>query len=124
MNRSTFMIIAAIIALVFGVGFLLVPAQVMAMYGTTLDVPGMFIGRYFGSALLGVGLLTWLARKAQGDNEALRAIILGNFIFTVAGTVVAVLDKFTGGGNAMVWSTVLIFFLLAIGFGYYQFKKK
>lgn len=124
MNRSTFMIIAAIVALVFGVGFLLVPAQVMSIYGTTLDLPGMFIGRYFGSALLGIGLMTWMARKAQADNEALKAVVLGDFIFTLAGTVVAILDKFTGGGNAMVWSTVLIFLLLAIGFGYYQFVKK
>lgn len=124
MNRSTFMLIAAIIALLFGVGFLLIPAQMISMYGITLSVGGLFMCRYFGAALIGMGLLTWLSRKAKGDNEALRAIILGGFIFSLAGTVVALADVFTGEGTSVVWSSVVIYLVLAAGFGYYQFKKK
>jgi hypothetical protein len=39
MNRSRFLVIASILGLVFGLAFLLVPAQLMSLYGVTLDRP-------------------------------------------------------------------------------------
>jgi len=122
MKLNTFLAIAAIVAFLFGLAFILVPVQTMSMYGVTLDISGQFVGRYLGSAFLGVAVLTWFARNTQG-NGALRAILLGNFVLTVTGFVVALFDVFTGVGNALVWSTVVIYLLLGVGFGYFYFKK-
>ena len=122
MKRGTFMAIAAVIAFVFGLAFILVPGQTMSAYGVTLDAAGQFVARYLGSAFLGVAVLTWFGRKAtQGD--ALRAIVLGAFVLSVTGLVVAVLDGIYGSGNALVWSTVAIYLFLTVGFGYFQFAK-
>ena len=122
MKLSTFMAIAAVLAFVFGLAFILVPAQTMSAYGVTLDAAGQWVGRYLGSAFLGIAVLGWLARNAtQGD--ALRAILLGLFVLSVTGLVVAVLDRIYGSGNALVWSTVAIYLFLTVGFGYYQFSK-
>ena len=122
MKLNTFMAIAAIVAFLFGLSFILMPVQTMSMYGVTLDISGQFIGRYLGSAFLGVAVLTWFARNTKG-NGALRAILLGSFVLSLTGFVVALFDKFTGVGNALVWSTVVIYLLLGAGFGYFYFKK-
>ena len=123
MKLNTFMSIAAVVAFLFGLAFLLAPVQTMSMYGVALDVTGQYIARYLGSAFLGIGILTWFARNAKPDNEALRAIILGAFILTLTGFVASVFDALYGVGNSLVWSTVVIYFLLAVGFGYFQFGK-
>ncbi len=122
MKLNTFLAIAAIVAFLFGLAFILVPVQTMSMYGVTLDISGQFLGRYLGSAFLGVAVLTWFARNSKEDG-ALRAILLGNLVLTLTGFVVALLDVFTGVGNALVWSTVVIYLLLGAGFGYFYFKK-
>ncbi len=122
MKLGTFMAIAAVIAFVFGLAFILVPVQTMAMYGVTLDVGGQWLGRYLGSAFIGIAVLNWFARNAA-QNGAKRAIILGFFVLSITGLIVAVLDGLYGSGNALVWSTVVIYLFLALGFGYFQFAK-
>ncbi len=122
MKLNLFMAIAAIVAFLFGLAFLLIPAQTMSMYGITLDIAGRFLGRYLGSAFLGVAVLTWFARNTKEDG-ALRAILLGNIVLSLTGLIVAVFDVFTGSGNSLAWSTVVIYLLLGVGFSYFYFKK-
>ena len=97
--------------------------QTMSLYGVTLDASGEYVGRYLGSAFIGVACMTWFARFANPKGQGMRAIILGDFILCITGFVASLFDKFYGVGNNMVWSTVAIYFLLAVGFGYFQFRK-
>ncbi len=120
MKFNTFLAIAAVLAALYGLGFLLIPAQTLALYGITLDVNGLFIARYLGSAFLGVAVLSWMARSLTAQ-EALRPIILGDFVISLTGLVVAVWDAFAGGGNALSWVTVVIYLFLTLGFAYFQF---
>ena len=122
MKLSTFMAVAAVLALLFGLAFILMPAQLMSLYGVTLEAGGQWVGRYLGSAFIGIAVLTWLARNAP-QGEALRAVVLGLFILSITGLVVAVLDGLFGPGSGLVWSTVAIYLFLTWGFGYFQFMK-
>jgi hypothetical protein len=122
MKRSTFMVIAAVLAVVFGLGFILAPAWTLSSYGITLEVPGQWVGRYFGSALIGIAVLTWLARNLE-PGEGLRTVVLGNLVLAVLGLVVAVLDAISGVGNALLWLNVVIYLFLTVGFGYFQFVE-
>jgi len=122
MKLGTFMAIAAVLAFVFGLAFILVPAQMMSSYGVTLEAAGQWVGRYLGSAFLGVAVLTWLGRNVT-PGDARRAILLGLFVLSVTGLVVTVQDRIYGSGNALVWSTVAIYLFLTVGFGYFQFSK-
>jgi hypothetical protein len=122
MRFSTFMAIAALLALLFGLGFLLFPAELMSSYGVTLEEAGQWVGRYLGSAFMGISVLAWLARKAERGG-ALRAIVLGFLVLSAVSLVVAILDVIYGAGNALVWSTVVIHVFLTVGLGYFQFVK-
>ena len=122
MKHSVFMAIAAILALIVGLAFALIPAQLLSIYGITLEADGEWIARCLGSAFLGVAVTTWLGRNApQGD--ALRAILLGDFVLTGAGLVMSMLFSIRGSGNALIWSTAAVYALLTAGFGYFRFVK-
>jgi hypothetical protein len=122
MKLSTLFIIAAVISFLYGLAFMIVPANTMALYGVNLSVGGLFIVRYLGATFIGLAVLAWLARNAR-PSEARAAIVLALFTTTALGFVVALYDKFAGVGNALVWSSVVIYLLLAIGFGYFSFMR-
>ena len=123
MKLSALMIVNAIVAAVFGLGFVLAPGQVMSLYsseaGATLDL----MCQLFGAALIGFAALSWVARNAP-DSEARRAIVLAFFVGDLVGCVVALLAQLRGVVNTLGWSTVVIYLLLAVGFGYFTFAAK
>jgi hypothetical protein len=122
MKLSTMFIIYAAISAIFGLAFVFVPETSLALYGITLSPGGILIARLFGAALLEFALLSWLARNA-GDSEARKAIILAIFIGEAVGFIVVLLGQLSGEVNALGWSTVAVYLLLALGFGYFQFMK-
>ena len=122
MKLSTMFIIYAVISAIFGLTFIFMPQTALALYGITLSPGGILIARLFGAALLEFALLSWLVRNA-GDSEARKAIILAVFVGEVVGFIVALVGQLSGVVNALGWSTVAIYLLLALGFGYFQLKK-
>jgi len=114
------MTVTAVGSLLFGLAYLLAPASVASLYGITLD-PSSQYPRYFGSALLGFAAILWLGRKVT-SGPALRAILVGGFVASITGLVVAVFQALNGPGNALVWSAVVIYLLLSLGFADFVFR--
>ena len=122
MKLTTLFIVYAVASAIFGLAFVFVPETSLALYGVTLSPGGIPIARLFGAALLELGLLSWFVRKS-GDSEAREAIILALFVGEALGFVVALYGQLSGVVNALGWSTVAVYLLLASGFGYFQFMK-
>jgi hypothetical protein len=122
MKLNIFMMIAAVVALVFGLGFIVLPASSLQLYGTSTNLTGEFLARYLGAALIGLAFVIWLTRNAA-PSETRKGLLTGLFVTMVLGFVVALYDKFAGTGNALIWLNVVIYLLLAIGFGYFAFMK-
>jgi hypothetical protein len=122
MKLKTLLVFNAIVALVYGVGFVLVPAIVLTLYGATVSPSANLVGQLFGVTLTGIGLICWLARNVT-DPGAQRAIVLAQLIATVIGAIVAVMGTISGVMNAVGWSAVVIYLLLALGYAYFQFAK-
>jgi RsiW-degrading membrane proteinase PrsW (M82 family) len=80
------------------------------------------MGQLFGAALIGFAFLSWYARNSS-DCDALKAIILAFFIGDIIGFIIALIGQIGNVVNDLGWSTVIIYFLLALGFAYFQFKK-
>ena len=122
MKLRSLMILKALVGLLFGILFLAVPVPAMSLFGVTLGEGGVFALRLYGASLAGNLMLNWFARDA-GPSQALRAIVLGGFVYDAIGLVVALVAVLTGVTNAMGWLAVLIYLVLTLGFGYFQFLK-
>ncbi len=122
MKLKVLFIITAIVAIVFGVAFTIIPAKVYSLYGIESTAGLDYMAQLFGAALIGIGLIAWLARNAT-DSVARSAIILSFFIADGIGFVIALIGQLNEILGPLGWLTVAIYFLLSLGFGYFQFSK-
>lgn len=123
MKLSVLFIITAIIATVFGVVFVIIPGPVYSLYGIESNMMLNYMGQLFGAALIAIGLVSWRSRNAV-DSDARKAIIFALFIANTIGFVVALVGQLNNVVNAVGWTTVAIYFLLALGFAIFQFSKE
>jgi uncharacterized membrane protein YfcA len=118
MNLNMFLLISAIVALLFGLGFVLLPGFMFSIYGIASS-PSSYLGfRLFGSALIAIGVLTWFLRDSA-NWEAVKALLLSVAIGNAIGFLMVLFATINGTLGAMGWTAVLIYLLLLIGEGYF-----
>ncbi len=117
MSVKIFLAILAILAVAFGVGFLVAPAALGSVYGTQNTPTSELMARFFGDALLGWGLILWFARNFDG--APLRFVLLATGVADVVAVVFAAESVMAGVVNAIGWSTVLIYLFGAVGSFYF-----
>lgn len=122
MKLNTFFKIHAVVAVVFGLGFIFIPALILSYY-TRVEVNdiGVFMSRLFGSAILTYAAVLWFASDTP-ESEAKRAIVKGFFLTMLVGLAVVLHFQLTGSINALGWSTVALYAFLALG--YFKFDKE
>ncbi len=121
MKFKTLLIISSVMAFSTGIACVLAPAQLLSTYGITLIPMGLIIYQLWGAALIGVGMLTWFARNTK-EPGGQKACALSLFVTYGISGVIAIRGQFAGA-NDVGWSTVILYFLLVLGFGYFQFFK-
>ena len=109
-------------ALGYGVGFLAIPATILSWHGITPDPYVILMGRFFGVALLGIGLVTWFARDAE-DSKTRDAITDGLAISFIAGFALSLQSTLAGQMNALGWLPVGIYLFLIVGYAFFRFSK-
>jgi hypothetical protein len=122
MNIRNLFTVSAIVAGLFGLAFVLVPGPLTELYDIELNDGGLYIGRLLGAAFLMFAVLTWQSRDAQ-DSTARQAIILALLVGFVVGFVVSLVGQFNNIVNALGWTTVAIYLLFSVAYGYFQFRK-
>jgi len=124
MSYRNVLSIASVIAFIFGLGFMLMPGQLVRFYNVELTPPGALIAQLYGATLLSFGVLNWLARGFN-DNTVQQAVLTANLVGDALGTIFALIGQLGGvpGVNALGWSTVLIYLLLTLGFAYLRFSR-
>src|SRR5687767_2436109 len=122
MRLSTLLLIAGLLGILFGLAFLLAPAATLAPYGASTDAAGILMTRFFGAALLQLGLVLYLVRNVA-EPAAQRAIVTGSFLGSAAGLLVALMGQLSGLINSLGWTTVLIYGLLMIGYASFMFAR-
>ena len=122
MKLNLFMAIVAVVAGLFGLGFVFSPEQLMSFYGAAPNAGADYMAQLFGAALLGIAVILWLCKDAE-DSPLRQAILLGMFLAEGVGFVVALITQLGGGVNALGWTTVIMYLLFALGFGYFRFVK-
>ncbi|MHB8273005.1 hypothetical protein [Bradyrhizobium sp.] len=122
MTRSNFMMLATIVAAVFGLAFLVAPSQLVALYGVTLTPATEVIGRIAGSVILGFAIVFWGAREGNAA-DALKAVMMAGLIANGLDALILLHATVTGLLNGLGWLQVLINGALAIGFWYFAYGK-
>jgi hypothetical protein len=113
-NAKTFLTINAIIAVLFGLAFVLAPTAVGSIYGVPPDRHTALSGQFFGSALIGIAVVNWFG-KDFGDWESVRGVLIANVIADPVGGGVNLLGTFHGLLNDMAWTSTIIYAALLIG---------
>jgi hypothetical protein len=113
MRSSTVFLIGAVIALVFGIGFVAMPAYVLSVYGVSGDVATVLMARFFGTALLQIAVTLW-ALKDTRDAATQRGLAMGGAIAGAVGLVVSLRGTMMGTLNTMGWSAVAIYAILLV----------
>jgi hypothetical protein len=78
MKLNTLIGIMALLSLIWGAGFIIVPTTFWSLYGLTLDVGGVYTSRQLGVIFFMLGLILWLARKGKSP-LALQSMTIGLF---------------------------------------------
>lgn len=123
MKLSTFLTIASILAIAFGLAFTAQPALMLTQYGLVADPASAIMSRFFGATLLTLGLVILLARSVT-DAYARRAMVQGLLVGSVISLAVAVFAQVRGVINAFGWSTVVIYGLLTLGYAYFALADR
>lgn len=115
MTTKYFLRVSAIIGIAFGLGLLIFPAKIIAPYMID-DVVSEFtksLGMAYGTLLIGVALMLWMARNAN-ISIARKAIITGIVLADALVGLVHIYAILNGIENKFAWGTVVLVFLLAI----------
>ncbi len=124
MSYKLMFILNALVTLAFGIGFLVMPPTVLGYFGTEARVAEQLIARFFGSALLTLGLVLWFA-KDVADATIQRGMGIALFIGSLVGLVVTVIGISPASGviRANGWQAVLLYVIFALGYGFMLFLK-
>jgi uncharacterized membrane protein YfcA len=114
MDSKLYFTIAAIVAILYGIGFVLIPANLTILYGGPAEPNVVLNARFFGSALLAWGVILWFARDFQ-DWAAVRGVLIGSVIGLVIGGIVNISATVQGLLNVLSWSSTAIYVLLLLG---------
>jgi hypothetical protein len=120
MKLKPFFTITGVLGCVMGLGFFIVPAQVMATFGVTAGEAHQHMARNFGSAIMALAVLAWVARST-GYSKAQNAILLALFTYFVLGSISILLFQWQGDVKAYGWIMFGLHLLFALIYGRFLF---
>lgn len=123
MNFRNLMIVSAVAAIGFGAGFIMAPSQLTALFGMASTPTTDFAFRLYATALIGIGVLAWLVREVEDDDNQ-KPVLTALFITDFAGFLVMLYAQLTGLMNALGWAVAILLLLLSAAYAYLRFSSK
>jgi hypothetical protein len=125
MNYRMMFALNSIVALLFGLGFLFFPIRMLGLFGTETFVSTLLVGRLFGTAMLGLGLVLWFAKDIT-DPLAQKGMGIALLVSTATGLVVTLFGTFAS--HAVIrtngWAAMLVYLVFGLGYAYLLFLKR
>jgi hypothetical protein len=120
MKLRNLFLLNTVVALLFALGFLLMPTVLLDLFGFPSNDGTKFLGQIIGVELMVGGLSTFFARDTR-DHTARQALTLANLIASIIGVIVSLGGMLSGVMNDLGWVIVGAYLVLTLGFGYFQF---
>ncbi len=119
MKLSTFAIIVALLAFIFGLAFIIIPAQVGTFYGITHNTGGIWVTRYWGATLIFLGMIYWSYSGVSPAAKSWPKLLVFSIIYDLMQLALTLTAVLNGVGNTNGWSSVALYALLIIGSVYF-----
>ena len=118
MRLPIFLQIQAVLAILHGIGFIVMPAMLLDTYQVPVAPGAVLMGQLFGAALLFVALVAWYGSKLS-DAAALSGIVIAGFVASAAGAIITAMAIASGIFGPMGWLALAIYGLLGLGYLYF-----
>ena len=124
MNYKFLFVLNALVSLLLGFALLIVPTRAMEFFGTETYASTLLVARFFGTALIAIGLLLWFAKDAA-DEGVHKGLAWALFISAVLGLIVNVIGVSPASGviRANGYITIIVYILFALGYAFMLFLK-
>ena len=125
MNYRIMFLANALVAVLFGLGFLFFPARVLGLFRTETFVATLLVARYFGTAMLALGLVLWFAKDITEEGIQ-RGMGIALLVGAAAGLIVTALGTFSSSAviRANGWLAMVLYVLFGAGYAYLVFLKR
>jgi hypothetical protein len=114
MTTKLYVTINAVVALLYGLGFLLIPGYLVVLYGEAPEPWVVLNIQFFGLTLAALSVLFWCAKDFH-EWAALRGVLLTSVVADALGAIVNTRAILAGTINMFSWSSTLVYTLLLVG---------
>jgi hypothetical protein len=122
MNYRIMFLINAFIAVLLGLAFLIVPSQVLDQFGVDEYAATKLISQFFGTAMLGLGLLLWFAKDVT-DANLQKGMGIALLVGAAAGLIIAVVGTTSGVLRTNWWMAMVVYAILGLAYAYLLFLR-
>jgi hypothetical protein len=113
--RTTFWV-HALVAIVFGFGYIFVPEFVTGLFNIELGDP--FLAQLYGAATIALGFSSILAAMSK-TFERVDIVLQMEVVYTLLAVLGGLYAIFFAQASALLWIGVAIFAIFLVAFGYY-----
>lgn len=122
MNYRIMFLVNAFIAVLLGLGFLIVPDRILGQFGVDGYAATKLISQFFGTAMLGLGLVLWFAKDVT-DANLQKGMGIALLVGAAAGLLITLMGTTSGVLRANWWLALVVYAILGLAYGYLLFQK-
>jgi hypothetical protein len=118
MSAKLYLTIAAVVAILYALAFLIIPVQTSLFFSDFAEARSILYLRFCGAAVLAWGLIVWFARDFR-EWYPLRSVLIGSVVGLAINLIINFVATMQGWLNANAWGSTVVLLLLLLG-GIYQ----
>jgi hypothetical protein len=120
MSTRLYLTIAAVVAIVYAVAFLLLPIQASFIFSSFAEPRAVLYLRFCGAAVLAWGLMLWFERDFR-DWPAVLSVLIASLAGLAINLIINITATLDGWLNSNAWGSTVVLTLLLIG-GVYRLE--
>ncbi len=114
MSVRLYLTIAAVVAILYALAFLIIPVQASLFFSDFAEARAILYLRFCGAAVLAWGLIVWFARNFEGW-YAVRGVLIGSIAGLAVNLIITIWATLAGWLNANAWGSAIVLALLLVG---------
>ena len=124
MSYKVLFVLNAFVAIVIGIAFLSVPEMILLQLGVFEQYAAtMWASRFFGSAMLALGLVLWFAKDTEERIQ--KGMSWGMFVSTLVGLILTIFASLSATAvlRQNTWIPLVLYVLFGLGYAFVLFLK-